>query len=165
MNTANTDITYKKELKYTDTLENNLGIIIHTSLKNHDKKWLVDVKKDKFYNVDIAIISKEDPIKKMYIELKSRDIKYKKFSSLLISHVKMNKIRDKKLKPTIIVWTFNENKIFNSLYFTKYVDDFADYKMYMLQGEKVIYISKNICTHDTTFNSFLDEIHRTLDGL
>jgi hypothetical protein len=165
MNTDNTDITYKKELKYTDTLENNLGVIIYKSLKNHSKKWLVDVKKDRYYNVDIAIISKDNPLKKMYIELKSRDIKYKKFSSLLISHTKMNKIRDKNLKPTIIIWTFNENKIFNSLYFTKYIDDFADYKMYLLQNEKVIYIDKNICTHATNFDSFLQEIHNTLDTL
>jgi len=165
MNTENTEITFKKELQYTDTLENNLGLLIYKSLKHHNKKWFVDVKKDRFYNVDIAIISKEDPNKKMFIELKSRDIRHKKYPSLLISHTKMNRIKDKNLKPTIIIWTFNENNKFNSLYFTNYIDDFADYQMYLLQNEKVIYIDKTLCTHDTKFDLFLEEIHKVLDTL
>tara|TARA_R110002126_G_scaffold233678_1_gene377860 strand:- start:45 stop:521 length:477 start_codon:yes stop_codon:yes gene_type:complete len=125
-------------ITYAEKMENEFAIKLYDSIK---KECTVEPMSKKYDYVDFKIIDRNNPNNFLYIELKSRNVKYQNYKSFIISHKKMINIKKSKLLPTILVWGFD-----NKFFFTEYTDKFIDYKTRTIQNSLVIDIPSLNCS-------------------
>lgn len=153
---ATNDLSLKKVVvNYTDKQENMFAVRLFKYINKYCK-INVDFNNDKFCCVDYQITSKQDPNEVMYLELKTRDIKFINVPTLIIGYDKMIKINKNKYNKCLLVWDFGIE-----LYHFKYNTNLMKYTPKVIQQSKCIEINKCICS--AGMETLVDSIYDMLD--
>jgi len=125
------------QITYDEKMEN----IFSTNLYNYIKKeCTIKPTTNKFDFVDFIITSRTNKDKFLYLELKSRHVKYKNVPSMIIGYPKIFNITKRNLMPCLLVWSFGDD-----YKFIEYNSNFINYKTRIIQKSEVIDIPVSEC--------------------
>jgi hypothetical protein len=117
-------LTLKVDVDYHATNENRFSIsLFKLMLNNGIKHFTIMPTANKYDNTDF-IITNTLTNKKMYIELKCRDVKFENYESYFVNANKIKAIENKQLVPCILVWKFGVKD--DKIYYIIYHDDFIN---------------------------------------
>ena len=136
---------------YKDGLADELTFLLRLQ---HDLPSLsLEKTADKYYPVDY-IIKSNDGITRLFIEIKNRNLDLSKFNTLLIGRGKLENINTMIRHNVILTWVCKTTQTLYWMYYHKFL---LDLKIHMLNGKRVCYVNKSLCS--TGYDELTGEIY------
>ena len=113
----------------------------------------IEKTRDKYASLDYVIKHDETKTPFLFMELKSRNIDLSKYDTLLMGRIKLENVVNVK-QHIILIWIC---KTTETMYYLFYHKNLLELKTHMLNGKRVVYINKQLCS--TGYDNLIKDIY------